>query len=326
MKKRLSAALIAGTVAVSGIICLSACVNSVAIPKGEEVTKAVWEKALSTENLESLKNYTINASATADAAVKGSVTYGKLTENVSADSHLSLTQLKLYDEVNDKAYEEYNTVTKLKAVSDDENLNVLQSATNKNYYELSEKKDDIKTYWNAGYSKEEQQISNYGKEYEENYWRASETTSFIYNDFVSFFDETFYDKAEDTANEPRKSGKITEFYDSFTYSGGYYSATLYMEADIYDELNLSDVIECKVTLSFKDRNIIGYKIEFDANGNLSNDKKDSVNYNFEYKIKGKTAVAVSDLNKTDPAKIINSDIKKAIDKAKADKAKFEENS
>ncbi len=317
MKKRLIATLIAGTVAVSGIIGLSACGKSVSIPKGEEVTKAVWENAF--DKTSELTNYTLNGLQKMNITVSGHVSsYDNATSKfkkteIFVSSKASADMLLLYDEDGQKSYYETSSQSAEKITADGKELNSSSKGVDKSYYELKEQSiNDGTEYWCADYSSEEIKSDEKHK-IEETFWDAAETSVFEdnYANYV-FSDMNFYDGGDEkTAVE----SDLNELYDKFTYSGGLYTATLYLDASIYQ--GVKDLIECTVTVSIKDGFAIGIKVKADAEGNAYEKEAYDLNYSYVAEI----AYGITKVKLTDASKKVNSEITKALDKAKNDEIK-----
>ena len=85
-------------------------------------------------------------------------------------------------------------------------------------------------------------------------------------------------------------------YDKFTYSGGLYTATLYLDASIYQ--GVKELIECTVTVSIKDGFAIGIKVKADAEGNAYEKEAYDLNYSYVAEIAyGITKVKLTDASK-----------------------------
>ena len=210
---------------------------------------------------------------------------------------------------------ETNAESNQKGAYDGEDAKSERKQVSKSYYELSEKKEDNKKFWRARYSLEENSASgSEGKEesYEEEFWYASETSSFASN-YVSSMAEgmtSFYTSDGDDAEEK----SIYELYESFTYAGGMYTATLYQEVKLYS--GVYEMLPCTVTVSFNKSEccVIGLGVKIEGDGTAF--EKDQ--YDLKYSYKGESVYALSDINATDATKS-DKDIVKAIDKAKQEK-------
>lgn len=312
MKKRILTTLLVGAVAATSVMGLAAC-GGVSVPKGEQVTEEAWKNAF--DKTSEFTNYTLNMSSDSDITLKGTIaSKGSSKIEVKSSVNSSGVQTTLYDKDGSTSYTEYTSETKGKATADGEESYYNSKTTNKQYYTLSESNSLIDTYWRANYSKSEAK-SEEGENYTETYWHATETASFMYNQAGTLFNDYFYDSNDkDTA----KRSKLVNLYDKFKYSGGVYKATLYYPQEISDDYNLSDLLECKVTVSIKDGCAVGYGIKINVkNANLY--LKDY--YDITYSCKVEAVCAITDVKSTDVSKKATKDITKVIDKAKADKEK-----
>lgn len=332
MKKKFAAGLIAGVLAATSAIGLSAC-GGVSIPKGDEVTKDKWAAAF--EKTMELENYTLNASVSVDCKINGTVTeknysgidsatgevkYKTKEIKVEAKASVSSEMTMLYDFKGNKAYSENTTSYKANGSDDGEEGSRQSKQVSKAYYELSEEKDDKKSYWRARYSLGEAESSDPESEierYEEDFWRATETSNFTSNYIYSIAKDLEFYETDDKENAEEKS--IVELYDKFVYAGGVYTANLFREVDVaegYDK-SIYELVPCTVTVSFNSAEccVIGLGIKCKGEGNAF--KKDS--YNLDYTYEGVSAYAVTELKTTDVSKKANKDIVKAIEKAKQEK-------
>ncbi|MBD5631972.1 MAG: hypothetical protein HDP34_01915 [Clostridia bacterium] len=312
MKKRILATILVGAVAATTVMGLAAC-GGASIPKGEQVTEEAWKNAF--DKTTEFTNYTLNSSSDLDINLKGTVTAkGSKKVEVKSTVSTSSNQLFLYDKDGHTSYAEYTTESKGKSTADDEESNYSRKTTNKQYYTLCESNSLIDTYWRASYSKSETKTEE-GENYTENYWYANESLSFSSNQAAYVFNDYFYDSNDkDTA----KRAKLANLYDKFKYSGGVYKATLYYYQEVSEDYNLSDLLECKVTVSIKDGCAVGYGIKINVkNANLY--LKDYYDIKYSYKLDAKCGI--TDVKSTDVSKKATKDITKVIDKAKADKEK-----
>ncbi len=307
MKKKLIATLVAGAVLSTGIIGLTACGNSVSMPKGEQIADATaWAKAF--EETSKLTNFTCETSFTVDQKGEGTLKNEKGEDQTAKyTAKYSTYDLTAYDEDGDKAYTESNESMDMKATSDGEEEKLKYSSVEKYYYELDEKGEYATSYWKASYGKKDIDSTD-RKSYTENYWDAYSSYDYASNPLKKLALD-FYESDSTTAS----SKSITTLYDKFTYSGGVYTATLYSVVEIA-EMG-SDLIKVEVKVSFSGGYVIGlsYKAK-KVEGELSLSEG-----NFKYTYSTEAVYALKDINKTDVTKKANKDINKAIQKAKDEK-------
>ena len=304
MKKKLIATLVAGAVLSTGIIGLTACGNSVSLPKGEQVADATaWAKAF--EDTAELTNFTYEASLNIDQKGEGTLKNSKgEDEVVKYTAKTSSYNLTVYDKDADKAYVETTSSMDVKGTHKGKEEKQKSSGTEKDYYELKEKNDLYKSYWNASYTKTESNGTD-GKYSREDYWDASSTSSYASNPLGNF-SPSFYENGSDEA----VSKSITTLYDKFTYSGGVYTAELYRSASIAQMG--TDRVKVEVKVSFSGGYVIGVSYKASkAEGELTlgTDK-----FNYTYSVEA--VYALKDIKKTDASKKANKDIKNAIQEAK----------
>lgn len=313
MKKRLIATVVAGAVLSTGLLGLTAC--GLSIPKGEQIADAeTWKKAF--ERTDDLTNYTFETSYSDSQTVSGTVNknysyndFYETPDNVSHNytSNNSVTRLVLFDQDNNKAYTEMSSNSDSKGRFKGEEINSKSSEINKAYYELSKEGESYNYYWRANYAKSESKdlkaVSS-----QENYWTAKEITYFADSAVSPLYRATYYE-----SEAAESSTYLYDMYDMFTYSGGVYTANLYMNVTIGRVKTVR--VECEVKLSFKDGYVIG--LSYKAGG--SDKAYENNRYNLEYTFKTEGVYSLSNVNSTDVSKKSNKDIIKAIDKAKSEK-------
>ena len=311
MKKRILATLLVGAVAASGVIGLSACgVGGVVMPKGEDVTKEVWEKAFTDEQMETLNNYTASAAANRSVIVTGSYkSSGGSDEEISLKLKSTSYQTILYNEESLSYYSESNSSNSSTTSYDGVAENKTIKNINKSYIEKGENENE---YWSASYSKNDTQTDTGGLAIE-TYWSASKAVFAPSNNYPGLVENkintlVFSNTKEEKADT--KSGTISELYDLFEYNGGVYTATLYSQYVVEeDDFEMAPVVEYKISVSFKDGYLIGYSAKVDASDTYENTT---------YTIKAEQAYAITGIGSTDPLKKKTGDVKKAIEKAKED--------
>lgn len=325
MKKKILATVLAGAMAATCAASLAACGDSkVSMPKGDVVTADEWGEFF--DNTLSLNNYTFEYSvaskATVNGTVKTAVDYSnpekKKEQTVEGKSELSESGLYLYDEENKKAYSETTAASEASMKGDEDKSMSSDEEISKEYYELKEEG----VYWRTRYNKSDYSAeSPTGKESnkEEGYWRAS-TTAYFADNYVEVFADADLVSFYDTKEEGATLKNITRLYDKFTFADGVYTATLYQEVGIYEALDLGDIIECTVSVSFNkaEKCMIGYSVKTKGEGNLKEETNTYYNYNLDYTYEAEVVYSVTEIKTTDVSKKVNKDITKAVDKAKAD--------
>lgn len=302
MKKKLVAILVAGVVLSTGLISMTAC--GLSVPKGSEVADAAaWKMAF--DRTDELKNCTMEISGKADLSVDGTV---KDKTNTYTEKR-SNSGLVLINEEADMAYMELTSSMEQKGTSSGDEVNSNSSETAKAYYELNEKESTYKTYWCASYGKSEDKTID-SVSSSEHYWKAREVSYISDAGSSSIADSLFYESKDTIA-----SSKIIDLFDKFTYSGGIYTANLYM--NVYIGI-ATERVECKVSVSIKDDYVVGLGLNVD----VSDRAYLKGYYDYKYTYKAESVCVISNIGSTDVSKKSNKDIKKAIEKAKSD----EENS
>ncbi len=307
MKKKLVATLVAGMVLSTGLLSLTAC--GLSVPKGDKVNNEdAWKTAF--ERTSDLTDFTFEGSATLAATVKGTVTTTNSSgEKVNKEHNYklnnSLSALYAYGS-DDKAYFEADLKTEKKGTVTGKDYDETSSTNAKMYYELCEEKDNKKTYWQAAYGKIENK-SLEEKTSTEKLWQAEKTSYMVDPSVIDISGTSFYADEETTT-----VSKLSALYEKFTYSDGVYTATLYKDVEV-DNI-AEDKMACTVKVSIKDGYVIGLSVKIDVKDILY---KKSV-YDIEYTYKEEETVVLSNIKSTDASKKVNKDIKKAIDKAKAE--------
>ncbi|MDE6411412.1 MAG: hypothetical protein K2L02_02620 [Clostridia bacterium] len=331
MKKKILATVLAGAMVATCAASLAACGDSkVSMPKGDEVTDTEWAEFF--EKTTEVKNYTLEYSVDSTATIKG--TYKaptgmditkKKEQTIEGKSKASESGLALYDVENNKAYSETKSSSELSMKGDEDKSTSESEGTEKEYYELKAEKEGVKTYWYADYSKfESSSESPLGKDSKkkEEYWDAYTEVEFAESYIYEIFegDIYFYESKEENAEEK----SILELYEKFTYADGVYTATLYKEVELYEVLELSDIIECTVKVSFNkaEKCVIGYSVKTEGEGNLKIEESNlvPVSYNLDYTYKAESVYSLTNIKSTDVSKKVDKDLTKALDKAKAEEA------
>lgn len=228
MRKKILATLLVGAVAAAGAMGFSACgkdKDGVKLTKGAEVSEEGWTAAFAATA--AAQNYTWEING--DYITSGTVDSKNVTERYTVVEKI------LYDAVNNHSYSEYTETYKTTGYKDAgiEEEDYDETETVKRYT----LKDGSVT-WEAEYCSGDEQPA----------WQADE-----YGYFSSYAAALVSSTFATEKEGEQKS--LAELYPAFKYSGGYYTANLWVEVD--DELT-----EVKLTVSVKDGYFIGMQSEY----------------------------------------------------------------
>lgn len=272
MKKKLIATLVAGVVLSVSLVSLTACGGGLGVNKGEEVSNEDWAAAI--EASATAKNFTVYSYVEMEIKAKGS--YEGMKDELGVDSLdmnvKSTADGKIYFDLENGSY--YSKATsKAKATGVPESLQGESNYQNKDYAVEIYSVKDGDTYYNAYYSNLTE-----GAE-----WKVSSSSS-VESGAVDVRDVLTQSFATE---EGGATATLSALYDSFTYSGGVYTATLWQHS-----------AEVKVSVSVKGGYVVGYSMEVT---NAEEEEDFSVSevmktvYNFSGY--GSTVVKVSDAAK-----------------------------
>ncbi len=281
MKKKLIATLVAGAVLSTGLIGLTACGGG-GLEKGEEVTKEDWAKAF-TATLE-LKNFTAETVSESSGTATGSVDTGSGKVDVTVKTDSSSKSAQYVDIDGGKIYMTAEEAIKIEGankalgeiLATSLNINDRDEKTNTAYYVV----------------KEGEVIYSADNDNDENKWDADES-GYLEHDLHDILGYESY-----ATEETGKVQALSALYDAFTYSSGFYTATLWQYG-----------YETKVTVSVKGGYVVGLQTEatVDMKANEYNplDTKGTNKQTFKITKIGSTTVTPSD------------DAKKAVEDYKA---------
>ena len=281
MKKKLIATMVAGAVLSTGLIALTACGGGLSINKGEEVDAAGWKAAITATC--DAKNYTVESYAEMELKAKGS--YEGIKDELGADSvDMNVKSTgegkNYYDLENNTSYSK--GTTKVKASGVPEGLKDETEYQDKDYsIELYSVKDGD-TYYMASYNtiKEDAEWEVYG----------SPVSVGSISDVTYVLKQTYATEKDGTVVK-----SISDLYESFTYSSGVYTATLYRSSSEYT-----------ISIAVKGGYVVGYSMEvINSEEDEGFTSSESIKYVYNFSDYGKTTVNPSN------------DAKKAIEDYKA---------
>lgn len=234
MKKKLIATLVAGAVLSTGLIGLTACGGG-GLEKGEEVSKEDWAKAF-TATIE-LKNFTAEAVSESSGTATGSVDTGtgsKVEVSVKTDS--SSKTIQYIDIDGGKIYMTSEEAVKIEGankalgevLATSLHINDRDEKTSAAYYVV----------------KEGEVIYSADNDNEENKWDA-DASGELEHELKYLLDYASY-----ATEETGTAQSLSALYDAFTYSSGFYTATLWQHG-----------YETKVTVSVKGGYVVGLQTE-----------------------------------------------------------------
>lgn len=271
MKKKLIAALVAGAVLSTGIIGLTACGgDALAINKGTEVSKEEWEAAF-TASFEA-KNVTIDSYMEMVIKAKGS--YEGMQEELGIDSvDLTVTTTARgtnYFDLDNGSYYSKST-SKTKATGVPEKLQEEQDEFKEREFSVEAYcVKDGETYYTAQY---------YGA-HEDAEWEVATSSSL---DMSSAGIEYAIDEEFATEAGGTTTAKVSTLYDSFTYSKGVYTATLYRGSSEYT-----------VCVAVKGGYVVGYSKEHtNSEEEETFSESQTTKYVYNFSKYGKTTVKAS---------------------------------
>ncbi|MCI8733971.1 MAG: hypothetical protein HFE40_00245 [Clostridia bacterium] len=221
MRKNLVAMLLVGAVAATAVIGLSACGGD-SIEKGVEVSEDEWKAAFKASS--EAESYTMDVTSSEEATGYETVDGNKINL-----SYKMTGSGKVYAEKG-KIYSETNIQVKSSGMEEagwGENED--KSYSMKQYY-LNEND----SWWIAGYNGSKENAK----------WEAQNSSNMV--SVLAGLMSGQYSVEEDGETKA-----LSDLYSAFTYSGGYYSANLW----------LSYSGEVKVTVSIKDGYVIGLQTE-----------------------------------------------------------------
>ena len=276
MKKKLIASLIAGAVLSTGIIGLTACGGGHDINKGEQVDEAGWKAAITATG--EAKNYTVKAYEEAEMKTTGNMELLGLTD-INITTKESAEANYYFDLGNGSIYSKETIKMTVSGVPD--KLKDEDVYKNKEYSNEAYSVKDGDTYYSARYRGSDKEPE----------WNVNESSSFYGGGFGYLVTNASY-----ATEKNGTSIALSELYESFTYSNGVYTATLW-----------DHDTEETVSLSIKGGYVVGYSFSSNYEGGSDSLKVTGTGktvYNFsDY---GSTTVKASD------------DAKKAVEDYKAE--------
>ena len=211
MRKKFLVTLLVGVMAATGIAGLTACNPADnGLPKGEEVTAEKWKSAF--EKTASAENYTaesvMNMKQTMTGTVEGKTVNATATSESTAKVYYDLAGKKVYTEIK------YS-----------EKFTGLEDLGEENGESTSERKSYLTAEGNIVWSSEYRDSANKWTAEKTEYSSEAEVKQTLsYSGIGMVFAQTY--KTSETA-EATSAKPLADLYSAFTYSGGFYKATLW---------------------------------------------------------------------------------------------------
>ncbi|MDE6505211.1 MAG: hypothetical protein K2L42_04995 [Clostridia bacterium] len=237
MRKKILVSLLVGVMAATGVAGLTACNPADSgLPKGEEVTAEKWKSAF--EKTASSENYTAESvmimKQTMTGTVEGKTVNATATSESAVKVYFDLAGKKIYTET--KYSEKF---TGLEDIGEEDG----ESTSERKSYLIAENK----TIWSSEYSASTNKWTAEKSEYSS---EAEVKQNLSYSGVGMAFAQTY--KTSETA-EASSAKPLADLYSAFTYSGGFYKATVWTA---YTESTKIDL-----TVTVKDGYVSGIEAE-----------------------------------------------------------------